>query len=443
MVLLRLHLSITFGVSHLREPVSQLINRFLKHSDRPTTLMVLRAFAFSTKPEERKNRVRLMNPELTFTNGEEGGVIVVKHNIEGQSFYVTDDEKSIVVQDLLDDLKDKKMSVDFFLSLTNDLATMMTEEDEVGDDPELPEAKEGEDLTQKLLDLEHHLDNAMNRMRKNLMVIRLLGLLSEDDKLQDNLMAESSRMIQFLGASLKRGAMICKKKKEEDDSVNTSIMAVQSLNMVLSILSLHLTQQNVSLEDWAQVQDLVEDLSVLAGHTDLRIARMSGQLKQLILTHGVILNETKAMKEQTSKIKEETEKMVEKTNELKAIKKKMEDSQMDENKEKFKSKAEEFSKAKAKRKESHKEGVIKEEEICEFELALLDISDPMLPVRGHGIIELTKLVEKKDEETISNIGKVGKIFTDSLEDEDTYIYLSAINGLVACARYNTEPVLDA
>merc|ERR1711874_178986 len=43
---------------------------------------------------------------------------------------------------------------------------------------------------------------------------------------------------------------------------------------------------------------------------------------------------------------------------------------------------------------------------------------------------------------ITNIGKVGKIFTDSLEDEDTYIYCSAINGLVACARYNTEPVLD-
>ena len=31
---------------------------------------------------------------------------------------------------------------------------------------------------------------------------------------------------------------------------------------------------------------------------------------------------------------------------------------------------------------------------------------------------------------------------DSLEDEDTYIYLSCINGLVSSARYRTEPVLD-
>ena len=36
---------------------------------------------------------------------------------------------------------------------------------------------------------------------------------------------------------------------------------------------------------------------------------------------------------------------------------------------------------------------------------------------------------------MSKLEQVVDIFKDSLEDEDTYIYLSAINGLVASARY--------
>ena len=331
MVLLHLHARITFSVSHLREPIGEIVNRFLKHSDKGTSLMVIRAFAFTSEPLERRNRVNLMNPEIDFTN-DEGGVAVARHNIEAQSFYVSDDEKSIVVQDLLDEVKDKKLSVDFFLSLMNDLTKIMTDDDDI--DPELPTAKEGENLEQKLLDLELHLDETMHRMRSNLMVIRLLGLLSEDDKFQENVMEESSRLIDFLSATLRRGAVLCQRQKEvSEEGVEVAVggvMAVQSLNMALSILCVHLTQSNVSVDDWRQAQAVVDDLSLLTGHSDQRVAK----LHKLVLTHGVILDQTKAMKENTEKIREETGKMQEeKTKELKAIKKEMEDEKMDANKE--------------------------------------------------------------------------------------------------------------
>jgi hypothetical protein len=55
-------------------------------------------------------------------------------------------------------------------------------------------------------------------------------------------------------------------------------------------------------------------------------------------------------------------------------------------------------------------------------------------VRGHGLIELTRLVEARDEETMGQLEAVVDMFKQSLEEEDTYIYLSAINGLVSCAR---------
>jgi hypothetical protein len=50
-----------------------------------------------------------------------------------------------------------------------------------------------QDLEKQLRAMERQLDETMAKMRRNLMVIRLLGLLSEDASLQDSLLAESDR----------------------------------------------------------------------------------------------------------------------------------------------------------------------------------------------------------------------------------------------------------
>ena len=50
-----------------------------------------------------------------------------------------------------------------------------------------------QDLEKQLRAMELQLDETMAKMRRNLMVIRLLGLLSEDTGLQDSLMTESDR----------------------------------------------------------------------------------------------------------------------------------------------------------------------------------------------------------------------------------------------------------
>ncbi len=42
----------------------------------------------------------------------------------------------------------------------------------------------------------------------------------------------------------------------------------------------------------------------------------------------------------------------------------------------------------------------------------------------------------------SNYRRVTVILQDSLEDKDTYIYLLAINGLVACASFDPDLVVN-
>ena len=96
------------------------------------------------------------------------------------------------------------------------------------------------------------MDKMMNKMRRNLMVIRLLGLYSEDKTLQDNLMKESPRMIKFIGTTVQRAAKLLESDAVVDES--SCIMGTQSLNMSLTILSLHLTQADVSSDDWKRMQ---------------------------------------------------------------------------------------------------------------------------------------------------------------------------------------------
>eukprot|EP00088_Acartia_fossae_P066531 TRINITY_DN8255_c0_g1_i2.p1 TRINITY_DN8255_c0_g1~~TRINITY_DN8255_c0_g1_i2.p1 ORF type:complete len:1085 (-),score=304.99 TRINITY_DN8255_c0_g1_i2:578-3832(-) len=446
LMLLEVHSAIALGASHLRDPVKQMITRYLKHMDSETALTVVRSWVLGQVPEARKSRMFLMHKDLTFAHGDEGGIKVVDKTNQEQSFYVSDDEKSIIVQDLLEDIKEPKLVVDFYLSLTADLTDMMT--DELTAEPELPPLEPGVDVEKQLLEIEATMDTMMYKMRRNLMVIRLLGLYSEDKTLQDNLMNESPRMIKFIGATIHRAARSMQSSAEVDES--SCVMASQSLNMSLTILSLHLTQADVSTDDWKRMQEYLEDLSIISDHPDGRIARIAKQLHQLVSAQGEVIHQTNRMRQKTKDIQEETKKLQAKADELKDAQRESENAKMDERKQQLKEKAETVAAAKAARK---KKSGLKEEEpemkiledkegMSPYEAALYDVKDPLLPVRGHGIIELTKLIDAKDEETLEHIGSVFQIFVDSLEDEDTYIYLSCINGLVSSARYRTEPVLD-
>lgn len=429
LVLLSLHNSITFGVSHLKEPVKQLIDRYLKYSDKSTCLKIIRAFALDEIPETTQNRVRKVNRDVMFSAGEEGGVKVIRKTDSEQSFYVTDDEKAIVVQDILEDLKDKTLSSQFFLCLMEDL-TLMVEENKDGLEVELPEVGDGDDVAKQILDLEDHLDGVMHRMRKNLMILRMLSLLSEDKSIEENLMKESDKMVHFVSVSIKRAA------KSVKAGVVHSDLATQSLNMSLSILTVHLTRADLPSEDWVKMIEVMDELEILSEHEDDRISVISSQLHQLISTQKIVIDEIKKLKETTAKIQEQSANMKTKIEEMKTIKVDQENKMMDERKEQLKIKSQELKKQKEQRKAKVHEFKNKYEE------ALFHVSDPLLPVQGHGLIMLTRLVEDKDEVTLENIDKVRLLFQSNLTDEDTYIYLSSISGLVGVARYRPDLVLE-
>ena len=58
-----------------------------------------------------------------------------------------------------------------------------------------------------------------------------------------------------------------------------------------------------------------------------------------------------------------------------------------------------------------------------FQTAWDQLSDPFLPVQGHAILTLSHLLKKKDKEALKNRERLLKVFLDSLDHEDSYIYL--------------------
>ena len=61
--------------------------------------------------------------------------------------------------------------------------------------------------------------------------------------------------------------------------------------------------------------------------------------------------------------------------------------------------------------------------VSRFQDAMSNLSDALLPVRGHGLIELTRLLDEADPETVSNAARAVDALRENLEDDDTYIYL--------------------
>lgn len=77
----------------------------------------------------------------------------------------------------------------------------------------------------------------------------------------------------------------------------------------------------------------------------------------------------------------------------------------------------------------------------EVDKAITDVCDPLLPVRAHGLMELTKLVEDRHPDVLKRKQYVFHVFQQNLKNEDSFIYLSAIGGLAAMGELCPDSIL--
>lgn len=73
--------------------------------------------------------------------------------------------------------------------------------------------------------------------------------------------------------------------------------------------------------------------------------------------------------------------------------------------------------------------------------ALEDACNELLPVRGHAMIILAKLVSQGDSEAKAKKDAILCVFQENLKHEDSYLYLTAIEGLACLATEYPDTVL--
>ena len=77
-----------------------------------------------------------------------------------------------------------------------------------------------------------------------------------------------------------------------------------------------------------------------------------------------------------------------------------------------------------------------------YESAARDASETEIPVRGHGLIALTRLVEAGDPEAAKHAEEILETFRENLKHRDTYVYLQSVKGMAACSKHNPELVIE-
>jgi len=421
--LLELHCSLHFGASHLKSAVKEILSRYLRTVTITTAVATMRGFAFREQCEGPEGA--LQRKGLRFEAAEGGGIRARVTDEPEAAFHVSDDERSIALVDLLEATNDRKLTAEFFMALLSELSAMMVEQDE-GDGNAASMAEEEllkvsakqqplASVEAKLLAIDEELERTMARLRRSMMTVRLLGLFSEDASLQDDLTKDTARLLAFVGLTLDRAAKGCRQrpkgaKAERDMDEGPSLLETQSVTTALTLLGLKATAEDVKLEEWKAMGSLQEDLTALAKfYPEPGVRQTAERLRRLVATHGLLSESRDAVRNKCSEINRKTE---------------------------------EARKLALEMRNLGREATM-EENLLPYERALSQLSDPLLPVRGHAIIELTSLLAGKDEEAVAHAGKLVEVFRQCLEEEDTYIYLSAINGLTACGDLRPGPVVDA
>jgi len=69
----------------------------------------------------------------------------------------------------------------------------------------------------------------------------------------------------------------------------------------------------------------------------------------------------------------------------------------------------------------------------DFQTAMKELADVLVPVRGHALLTLRRLVDSGDSEALNSVDKLLSVCDQTVDDTDSYIYLYTIQLLASLA----------
>ncbi|XP_033754079.1 transport and Golgi organization protein 6 homolog isoform X2 [Pecten maximus] len=441
------------GVSHLSMCCKEILVSLLKGLDKEEAIALLHQWVLGTEthqlqenPESKKadNKLSIaitkIHPEVQFSAGDSGGVTVVvrggsNHGDEGA---VTNEMMTAAALIILKDLEKSGLTGDFFLALLMELTEIINRE--IHRDVRVPLKMEGNG--QELMEAEMKEKRMADNFQRKVSVLNLLAAICEE--IGPSCLKNTQQTLKFVQVTLERGVQVCKNTSDEVLGAFESETLTMAMGMLTAVLTGTIKITEDDREYMKKLMPLLEDIS--SNHPDNTIQEMASDLRVAIATHGVIWSEllkssTKGDKQQNLSSKESLGAEESKTGKKPLVEvisqtspQKLQQSlpkQQQASGEKGRYSEEGAPQNHSASKSSTGKGKETASEFSALGQAFEELHDPLIPVRGHALITMNKLIQKKDPEAMEKREILLNIFKENLHHPDSYLYLSSVNGLVS------------
>ncbi len=357
-----------------------------KLSNKPIDLIVLDEAKFEKYDEESSDESILIDLNRTNFNSSNDQIVTIKMV----------ENRSIALIKLIKLINDKELDFNFMFYLFNQINTYY--EDQAIKNNSNYNYRQND---QTLLNLEKNMTNIENEINLKIIYFTQLSFLFEciDPKL---IIDKHDKIIQFCHNLLKNILVVIVKSNQEMldleiDHEDKNKNEYEILHLILSIISIFTTglvelETNVK-KDLQVLLPILNELKTT--HKNEELSNMAESVYMSIATYcGIKSTDTNSF----STTKNNKKLLIE---------------EIDNN-----------------------------NNVDDYEKAMRDLNDPLLPVRAHGLVELRKLIDKKYEKCIQNKNSLIDIFIKNIKSDDSYIYLAAINGLISLVDYDKNRILD-
>ncbi|XP_070686912.1 transport and Golgi organization protein 6 homolog [Pempheris klunzingeri] len=436
------------NVCNLRAPCQEILLWYLSHTETFAALSALRQLSGL---QGQKNKVAA---DFHFTPGSDGGARLCSREScsgEDDALYekLSDEQWELeCLMQLLAELKESDLPGDFFLDLLQELTSWAVAEDE-----EQKDEQEVDVSAMTLLEAEQQRLSRAASQGQRLALLQVLAVMVES--LQHTvLLRKTTQIVDYMVSLLQRTCVGL------DMATGPSLgnpVESQALSMGMGLVAILLSGPQLSAADYASMSRLLPPLETLSQmHSDVVIQELASNLRAVIATHGAYQPEHFTATAQPSRNPETTgknnsvscrekQKMHTEANNLQSS---PPSSTLDSNSPSNTQIRHPASSVGSAAGISPKGGgrTSGTSDSCPLTKPisdwLLEACDPDVPNRAFALRVLTQLVHQGSPEAVQAQEKVLMLFLENLEHEDSFVYLSAIQGLAILADSYAERILE-
>ncbi|XP_026975258.1 hyaluronan synthase 3 isoform X2 [Sagmatias obliquidens] len=421
-VLFSLYCFTKHTVSHIRSLCQEILLWMLGKLERKKAITSLKGFAGLDKT------VPSLHSLCHFRAATQGGIMItIKEAVcdedEDEALYQKVSSEQCQVEhlgDLLSHCQECGLAGDFFIFCLKEL-THMAVEDEA-------ELKSKPFSSKNLLELEQHQTLLMEGQERKLLVLQLTAVLCE--RMSEQIFTNITQVVDFVAATLQRA---CASLAHQAESTVESQTLSMSMGLVAVMLGGAIQLKSSEFAILKQLLPLLEKVSNT--YPDPVIQELAVDLRITISTHGAFSTEAVSVAAQSTlnkkdpggKREEQQQTSDEKYSNVSYHHLEQQRSHCTSNQTSLTPNAPLIP------QEVHepsittnqKSGSITTEQLQE---ALLSAYDPQIPTRAAALRTLSRWIEQREPKALEMQEKLLKIFLENLEHEDTFIYLSAIQG---------------